>query len=73
MIASSARVGEHGDRDARFHVERAGAVEASVLLHDRHPFERADRPDRIEVAEQQDLIATPRRVRAQREPNSART
>ena len=74
--------GQHGDRDARFHVERAGAVEAAVLLDDRHPFERADRPDRIEVPEQQDLIAIagrqtlPRRSAAPGAPldrNSART
>jgi hypothetical protein len=41
------------DPDAGFHVECPGTVEASVSVPDRHAFEGPDRPDCVEVSEQE--------------------
>jgi len=49
--------GLHGEGSARFHVEHAGAEEASVLDVARHRREGAERIDRIEMAEQQYRLA----------------
>ncbi len=47
---------QRGEPDAGLHVEHAGAVELSALALQRHPRELPDRPHRVEVAEQQDLL-----------------
>ena len=41
--------------DAGLHVEHAGPVQPAAFALERHPLELADRPHRVEVAEQEDL------------------
>ena len=48
--------GEHANRDARLHVEDARPVQPAVRFDDRHLRDLTDRPDRIEMSEQQDLF-----------------
>ena len=54
-VSSSARAASMPMRDARLHVEHAGAVKPAVLRVSGIALELADRPDRIEVTEQEDL------------------
>jgi len=54
---------EHGSRrqggesNAGLHVEYAWAIQAAGLALERHAIELADRPDRVEMAEHQDLAS----------------
>ena len=45
--------GSERDRDARFHIERPGTVEPRSTAAERHPVERPDGPDGIEVSQKQ--------------------
>src|SRR4051812_30577908 len=70
---------EHRDSDAGFHVEDSGPMQPAVLLLERHALDLADRPDGVEMAEEQDLIRTAAELGEQmiaairtREPRDAR-
>ncbi len=55
---------EHRDADAGLHVEDAGTVQPAGFLANRHAIELADRPDGVEVAEQQDAAPDARKLGA---------
>ena len=46
---------QRGEADAGLHVEHAGPMQLAAFALQRHALELADRPHRVEVAEQQDL------------------
>src|ERR1700678_1899182 len=58
--------GSEGHCDAGLHVEHARTVETATGLAEGHSGERAERPDRVEVAEEQDRLAlAPGRAKSQ--------
>ena len=65
-VARSAVDRGERQRDARLHVEDARAVQPVAVAPQRHALERADRPHRIEVAEQQHRRPRRRRSAARR-------
>ena len=49
--------GLHGERNARFHIEHAGAEEQAIFNFARHIGKRAQRINGIKMAEQKNGIA----------------
>ena len=49
--------GENEERDARFHVEHARSPQPALRFAERHGAQRAQRPDRVGMAERQNLAA----------------
>ena len=68
LVGAGARR-EHAEGDTGFHVEDARPVQPAVRARQRHAVELTDRPDGIEVAEQEDLrcatAACPERSRGE--------
>ena len=54
----------HRDRQPGLHIERARSLQAPLTTRDRHARERPDRPDRVEVPEQQHGAAVAADLRA---------
>ena len=52
-------------RDAGLHVEHARSMQAAARPRQRHAVELADRPDRVEMAEQQNLRRAAAKLREQ--------